>query len=290
MPVDPAVRRLLDELGEAEEFDLAAARAGMDAWAVAPDPEFAARIRETEVGGVPVRMYEPERPNAAPVLIWCHGGGYVLGTAAAVDPLAQFFGGQLGCRVVSVDYRLAPEDPFPAAVDDVLVVVSELGREGPIVIGGDSAGGGLAAAVCLVTRGDRLDVRAQVLLNPFLDVTLSFPSIAKFARGYGLNRAALQEFAKLYVGEGDPADPRCSPVLAPSVELLPPAVIMTAEFDPLRDEAEAYAARLREAGVTVRVRRWEGMVHGFFGMSEVTSAANESLEWTAAALAEVLGV
>lgn len=288
MSVDPAVRRLLDEWGEAEEFDLAAARAGMDPWVAVPDAALAARIRETRLAGVPVRIYEPDGGASALTIVWCHGGGYVLGTAAAVDPLARFFGDRLLCRVVSVDYRLAPEHPFPAALDDTVAVLRDLGRAGPTVMAGDSAGGGLAAAACLVTRDDDLDVRAQVLLNPFLDVTLSFPSIAEFASGYGLNRAALQAFAKLYVGDADPTDPRCSPALARSMERLPPAVIVTAEFDPLRDEAEAYAARLQEAGVAVRLRRWEAMVHGFFGMSEVTPAANESLEWTAAALAEVL--
>ncbi|HUR50399.1 MAG TPA: alpha/beta hydrolase [Acidimicrobiales bacterium] len=288
MPVDPAVRRLLDEWGETEEFDLAAARDGMAAWESPPEPAVAARFRDGEMGGVPVRVYEPDRAGAGPTIVWCHGGGYVLGTAAASDPLARFFGDRLECRVVSVDYRLAPEHRFPAAVDDVVSVVRELARRQPIVVCGDSAGGGLTAAACLATRDADLDVRAQVLLNPFLDLTLSFPSIAEFARGYGLNRASLEAFASLYVGDADPLDPRCSPVLAASLEGLPPAVIMTAEFDPLRDEAEAYARRLGEAGVAVRMRRWDGMVHGFYGMSEVTPAANESLEWATAALTEVL--
>lgn len=285
MPVDPAVRRLLDEWGESEEFDLATARAGMDAWAV-PDLEAPAgvAIEDGEIAGVPVRTYEPEADLGGPTLVWCHGGGYVLGTAGSADPLGRFFAARLGWSMVSVDYRLAPEHPFPAAVEDTVAVLRGLAEDGPVVMGGDSAGGGLAAAACLVTRADGVPVVAQVLLNPFLDATLSFRSVDEFARGYGLTRAALREFARLYVAGADPADFRCSPVLAESLEGLPPPVIVTAEFDPLRDEAEAYAARLADAGVRVEVRRWDGMVHGFFGMFDVTPTASESLEWTASAL------
>ena len=289
MPVDPAVRRVLDEWGEPEEFDLAAARVGMEAWLEAPTGADADRIREERVGGVNVRIYEPDGVGRGPTLVWCHGGGYVLGSAAATDPLALFFVDRLGWRVMSVDYRLAPEHPFPAALDDTLAVLRHVAGDGPVVLGGDSAGGGLAAAACLVARRDGLRVVGQVLLNPFLDLTLSFPSIDDFANGYGLTRRSLREFARLYVGDADPMDFRCSPVLAESFDGLPPAVIVTAEFDPLRDEAEAYAARLEAAGVPVRLRRWDGMVHGFFGMFDVTPAATEALEWTAAELRDLVG-
>ena len=285
MPVDPAIRRFLDEFGEAEDFDLAEAR---QAWAAAesgPDPS--SRITQAEIDGVRVRLHEAEAAAIGPTLVWCHGGGYVLGNAAASDPLARRFMEGLGCRVVSVDYRLAPEHPFPAAVDDTVAVLRAIGRSGPVVIGGDSAGGGLAAAACLTTRDEGLPVVAQVLLNPFLDVTLSSPSVDEFARGYGLTRGALRKFARLYVGEGDATDPRCSPVLSESFQGLPPAVVVTAEFDPLRDEAERYAALLREAGVRVELRRWDGMVHGFFGLFDLTPAAAESLQWTISALSEI---
>lgn len=280
---------MLDEWGEPETFDLAAARAGMDAWLAPPAEGDAARIGPQEIAGVGVRIHEADMAGAGPTLIWCHGGGYVLGSAAATDPLARFFVDRLGWRVMSVDYRLAPEHPFPAALDDTVAVLREVATGGPVVIGGDSAGGGLAAAACLLARDEGLPIAAQVLLNPFLDVTLSFPSIDEFARGYGLTRASLQEFARLYVGDADPADFRCSPVLAGSLRGLPPAVIVTAEFDPLRDEAEAYAARLAAAGVDVRLRRWDGMIHGFFGLFDVTPAAADSLEWTASAVAELTG-
>jgi len=300
------VRALLDEWGEADEFDLVAARAQMDAWQVpAGELPGGVAISASEIAGVPVRIYEPDHrgrtkpPHAgestpanaerAPTVVWCHGGGFVLGTAAVSDPLGCLFASRLGWPVVSVDYRLAPEHPFPAAFDDTLAVLRAALRQGPVVIGGDSAGGSLAAAACLTARDEGLDVAAQVLLNPFLDLTLSNPSIDEFARGYGLTRQALREFVRLYLADADPEDRRCSPLLAPSFGRLPPAVIVTAEFDPLRDEAEAYAARLDDAGVVVRARRWDGMVHGFFGMFEVTPAASEALDWTVAALAEVVG-
>lgn len=268
---------------------MAAARAGMDAWLVPPLEGDAQLIREDEIAGVAVRIYQPDAA-VGPALIWCHGGGYVLGSAAAADPLGRFFVDSLGWRVISVDYRLAPEHPFPAALDDTVAVLREVARTDTVVMGGDSAGGGLAAAACFVGREEGLPVVAQVLLNPFLDATLSFPSVHEFASGYGLSRNSLREFARLYVGDADPADVGCSPVLARSFEGMPPAVIVTAEFDPLRDEAEAYAARLQSAGVPVQLRRWDGMVHGFFGMFDVTPAAQQALDWTAAALREIAGV
>ena len=280
MPVDPAVRDLLAAWGEPGEFDLVATRKAFDVL----DPEVPGRfpvasVTDSEIGGVPVRTYEPAGPAVTPPLVWFHGGGFVAGTLNTVDPLCRMLTISTAAPVISVGYRLAPEHPFPAALDDCVAVVRGAGATGRIAVGGDSAGGGLAASVCQAVAGEGLPIAAQVLMNPLLDATLSFPSMDECATGFGLTRRNLEHFVELYVGGADPADPRCSPVLAPSLSGLPPAVIVTAEYDPLRDEGEAYARRLSEAGVTVRVRRWDSMVHGFVGLSGVTPAADEALTW-----------
>ena len=288
MPVDPAVRELLDAWGEPGEFDLRELRRGLEEMARAGgQPLPVAEVRDEMVAGVPVRTYRPDGPPRTPRLVWCHGGGYVAGDVDAVDPLCRLLANRTGAAVTSVDYRLAPEHPFPAAVEDCVAVLRELGNTGPLSVGGDSAGGGVAAAACLVLRGGETAVAAQVLLNPFLDATLSSASVDECATGYGLTRRYLERFAELYVAEGDPADPLCSPVLAPSLHGLPPAVIVTAEFDPLRDEAEIFGTRLHDAGGRAEVRRWNGMVHGFYGMWGVTPAAEEALDWTIETLVEV---
>lgn len=288
MPVDPAVRELLDAWGEPGEFDLAAARQGFSV----PSPDALERfpvgsVVDSEIAGVPVRTYEPTGPGPTPPMVWFHGGGFVAGTLDAVDPLCRALAISTASPVISVDYRLAPEHPFPAALDDCVAVVRAFASRGVVVVGGDSAGGGLAASTCQALVGEDVPIAAQVLLNPFLDNTLSFPSVDECAEGYGLTRSHLRHFAALYVGDADPADPKCSPVLAPSLAGLPPAVIVTAEYDPLRDEGETYARRLSEAGGAVRVRRWDSMVHGFAGLWSVTPAADEAMDWIATALAEL---
>ena len=286
--MDAAIRQYLDDLGESQPFDLAAAREAIDLLSAIPvDVVPVEVVFDAKVAGVPVRSYLPAGPPRILPLIWFHGGGWVAGSLDAVDPLCRALASTSGAALTSVAYRLAPEHPFPAALEDCVAVLRAAATDGPVVVGGDSAGGGLAAAACLALGDEDLPITAQVLLNPLLDATLSSPSIWEFASGFGLTRESLEEFARLYVGAGDPADPLCSPLLAPSLAGLPPAVIVTAEFDPLRDEGEDYAVRLAEAGVVVRVRRWDGMVHGFMGLWSVTPAAAEAMEWTVAALAEL---
>ena len=288
MPVDPAVRELLDAWGEPGEFDLAAAREGLSVLSEDAIERFPlASVVDSQIADVRVRTYEPGGPAFTPPLVWFHGGGFVAGTLDAVDPLCRALAVGTASPVISVDYRLAPEHPFPAALDDCVAVVRSVAEAGPVAVGGDSAGGGLAASTCQALAGEKVSIAAQVLMNPFLDNTLSFPSVDECAEGFGLTRRHLEHFAALYVGRADPADPRCSPVLAPSLRGLPPAVIVTAEYDPLRDEGEAYARRLREAGVEVCVRRWDSMVHGFVGMWDVTPAADEALAWIVETLREL---
>lgn len=286
MTVDPALAALLDAFDDGDAFDVAQARAGLDAFAAAVGAGApAVPYEDGAVAGVPVRRYLPRGPARAPELIWLHGGGWVTGSLAAVDTLCRSLASRTGAPLTSVGYRLAPENPFPAALEDCVAVLRA--ADGPVAVGGDSAGAGLAAAACLLTRD--LDLRAQVLVNPLVDATLSSPSIRLLGRGYGLTRGALEHFVDLYLGGSDPRDPRCSPLLTDDLSGLPPAVVLTAELDPLRDEGEAYAGRLREAGVPVASRCFDAMVHGFAGMTAVTPVADQALDWLVEELSRLTG-
>ncbi|MCU1675171.1 MAG: hypothetical protein JWN77_3284 [Frankiales bacterium] len=257
--------------------ELAQLRLGLDAFAAAVSvTEPVECVEDGLVGGVPVRSYG----TAAQVLVWAHGGGFVSGSLDAIDPVCRALSNRTGLRVVSVGYRLAPEHPFPAALEDVLTVVR--GTPGVLAVGGDSAGGGLAAAAAREAPG----LRALVLLCPWLDLTLTSPSVLEEGSGAGLTAEALRAFASLYTDQ--PADPRASPLLAPDLVGLPPVVVVTAEHDPLRDEGERYAARVVAAGGEAVVRRWAGTVHGFAGMTAELAEAAEAQDWVAQRLVEVL--
>jgi acetyl esterase len=278
--VDPALSGLLDAFDDGSPFDVHRARAVLDAFAA----ELAAGTRpgdaeDRELAGVRVRRYRPSTTPRGPALVWFHGGGFVTGSLDAVDPICRSVLTRTGAPITSVDYRLAPEHPFPAALEDGVAVLRAVAEQGPVAVGGDSAGGGLAAAACLAVRDEGLPVVGQLLVNPLLDCTLSQPSVDEHATGFGLTRDALERFVGLYLDGADPIDPRCSPLLADDVAGLPPTVVVTAEFDPLRDEGEEYAARLEAAGVPVAVRRFSGMVHGFVGMTALTPVAGEALDW-----------
>ncbi len=286
MTVDPTLASLLDAFEDGNELDIARVRTGLESFAVAVGAGApAVPYEEGVVAGVPVRRYLPPGPARGPSLVWLHGGGWVTGSRAAVDPLCRSLVARTGAPLTSVAYRLAPEHPFPAALDDCVAVLRA--TPGPVAVGGDSAGAGLAAAACLVDRD--LPISAQVLLTPLLDASLSSPSIRLLGSGFGLTRTALEHFVGLYLDGADPHDPRCSPLLAGDLAGLPPAVVVTAELDPLRDEGEAYAARLRDAGVPVSRRRYDAMVHGFAGMTALTPVAGQALDWLVDELVRLTG-
>jgi len=284
--VDPALASLLCAFDDGDALDVAQARAGLDAFALAVS-EGAPEVPYEDglLAGVPVRRYRPNGPARGPELVWFHGGGWVTGSLSAVDPVCRQITARTGAPLTSVGYRLAPEHPFPAALEDCVAVLRA--TPGPVAVGGDSAGAGLAAAACLLTRD--LPLLAQVLVNPLVDATLASPSITLLGSGFGLTRTALDHFVGLYLGGSDPRDPRCSPLLADDLSGLPPAVVLTAEFDPLRDEGEAYADRLCEAGVPVAARRFAGMVHGFAGMTAVTPVAEQAVDWLVDQLVRLTG-
>jgi len=222
---------------------------------------------------VPVRVYVPvDEPGPRPVLVYFHGGGWVIGDLETHDSTARKLAAASGVTVVSVDYRLAPEDPFPAAVDDCLAavrwVVDNAGDldvdPSRLAVGGDSAGGNLAAVAAGRLRDDGVPVAFQLLVYPVTDGTMGLPSYDENAEGYFLTRDTMAWFWDHYVGGEHRTNPLASPLHAPDEALagLPPALVITAEFDPLRDEGEAYAARLRDAGVPVESVRYDGLLHG----------------------------
>lgn len=227
---------------------------------------------------VPIRTYRPAA-GSRPLLMWFHGGGYVTGSLNAIDPTCRQLAVRADVDVVSVGYRLAPENRYPAALEDCVLAAEKLR---PDAIGGDSAGGGLAAAVAQRHAG----LRAQLLLCPWLDATLGLPSVRSNNPLEGLTETALQAFAELYAD--DTSDPGVSPLHAPDLGTAPPAVIVTGELDPLRDDGERYADRLRASAIPTFLRRWDGQGHGFPGMTAVTPAAEESLQWAGDVLRALL--
>lgn len=304
MPLDEEVRQLLALISPPgapalHELGVEQAREGMTAMLAAqPEPEPVAAVENRTFPGPvdarPVRIYRPEGEGPHPALVYLHGGGWVLCNLDTHDGTCRSLCNQAGCVVVSVDYRLAPEHRFPAGLEDCYAAVrwvaersSELGVDpARIAVGGDSAGGNLTAAVTLLARergGPRLV--HQLLVYPVTDARCDTASYEANAEGYFLTREAMRWFWQHYLpSEAHGADPLASPLRARDLAGLPPATVITAEFDPLRDEGEAYARRLEEAGVPVRHRRYDGVIHGFFGMGAVLPKARDAMALAAAEL------
>lgn len=245
---------------------------------------------QIDAGGVPAVAYTPRGDGPFPVLVFFHGGGWVIGDTDSHTPTCRELAARAGCVVVSLDYRLAPEHKAPAAVEDaiaatrwVLAHAGELdGDPQRVAVGGDSAGGNLAALVSQALPGE---LALQLLIYPAVDLTGSFPSVEENAEGYFLTKRAMEWFIGHYLDGSDVAadDPTVSPWFADDavVAATAPALVITAEFDPLRDEGEAYAERLQRLGVPVTVRRFDGLIHAFFGMTELLPEAVEANELAA---------
>ncbi|GAT69313.1 alpha/beta hydrolase [Planomonospora sphaerica] len=250
-------------------------------------------VRDGSAAGVPVRVYRADDgDHPLPVIVYFHGGGWVFGSVARNDALARDLAVRTGAVVVSVDYRLAPEHPFPAAADDALAAVRDVfarpaayGADPErIAVLGDSAGGNLAAVAAWQARDAGLRLAHQVLVYPVADVAMDTPSYRTYATGYGLGADEMAWFAAQY--GGDPADPRLAPLRLADKAGLAPATVLTAECDPLCDEGEAYAAGLAAAGVPVEYRCYAGAIHGFFGLPGFFDQAAEAREYAAARLKE----
>jgi acetyl esterase len=238
-------------------------------------------------GPIPIRVYRPQETGPHPLLVYFHGGGWVLGDLDTVDDVCRALCEVCRRVVVSVDYRLAPEHKFPAATDDALAAVRWAaahaealgGRAEGLAVAGDSAGGNLATVTALRVRDEGgPGIAAQVLVYPITDHDFDTPSYRLHETGYSLTRAGMMWFWEQYLARPEDADhPWASPLRTVDLTGLPPALVLTAEHDPLRDEGERYADRLREAGVPVRSVRFDGMVHGFFA----NAAWDLPQRWTA---------
>ncbi|GGO10355.1 esterase/lipase [Microbispora rosea subsp. aerata] len=256
-------------------------------------------IRDETAAGVPVRIYRPEPgEHPLPALVYFHGGGWVFGSVERNDALARDLAHRTGAVVVSVDYRLAPEHPFPAAADDAFGVVRDVHARPAfygvdarrVAVVGDSAGGNLAAVTAWLARDAGLRLAHQALIYPVVDVATDTPSYRAYGKGFGLDAAEMRWFIEQYAVDADRRDPRLAPIHLPDKSGLAPATVITAECDPLCDEGEAYARELAKAGVPVERWRYEGAVHGFFGLPGFFDQALEARDYLAARLRDALGV
>jgi acetyl esterase len=291
MPLDPRARRFLDLLAatnppSALSLSVAERRAALEQLLKFSGPQEAvAQVDEFEIAGpagaLPVRVYTPlgRTEESLPGVVYFHGGGLVAGSIATHDPIARALANSSGCRLVSVGYRLAPEWRFPAAVEDSIAAVrhvhahgAEIGVDGSrLVVAGDSAGATLAAVACQVlARADDLQPALQVLLCPILDYSGVSASRRDLAAGYLVDEETLAHDLRHYIPPGTVAsDPRISPLRSSDLRGVARAAIHSAEFDPLRDEAKAYADRLQAEGGTASYTCHAGMIHLFYGLAGV---------------------
>ncbi|SMY01146.1 alpha/beta hydrolase [Brevibacterium aurantiacum] len=305
MAIDPQFRTVLDRLAATGATPIvrdsvSATRAHYRTLALSRRgpgyvPEFVAAVTdeviETSNFPVAIRVYSPARERHR-VVVYLHGGGWVLGDLDTHDPVCRRVANELGAHVVSVDYRLAPEHPYPSALNDAIAAVTLASERYPgfdLIIAGDSAGANLAAGVALrmhIEGGPAL--AAQLLIYPATDPTMSHPSYRENADGYFLTRSDMAWFYDQYAPLSLRSEPALDLLGAASVDGLPPAVIATAEFDPLRDEGAAYASKLKSAGVPVRLVPGPGLIHGYFAFLGVVAAADRCSIATLNALNDIL--
>ncbi len=245
-----------------------------------------ASVEDSAVGEIPIRVYRPA-DGVLPALVYFHGGGWTIGDLLSADPMCRRLAAEAGCAVVSVDYRLAPEHPFPAAIEDSFAVTADVVRRAAdygvhpraVAVAGDSAGGGLAAVTARLARDEGLDLAHQLLMCPNTDSGLDTPSFTEFGEGYGLSATGMAWFFGHYIGLADRFDPRIAPLRAGDLSGMAPATIITAEYDILRDEGEAYAVALEAAGTPAEGRRFDGMIHNFVTLPEQFDDAAEARAW-----------
>lgn len=309
MPIDPQMQAFLDQqaaLGAPPLHQLtpeqirAGQRMQLEQAALYYTPEPVARIETRTIpaptGEIPIRIYTPEGDGPFPLLVFFHGGGWVIGNLDTHDDLCRALTNAAGCVVFAVDYRLAPEHKFPAATEDCYAATEwaadhtdELHADPKrIAVGGDSAGGNLSAVVTMMAR-DRggPNLIFQLLIYPATDFRGETPSHKENANAPILDTETMRWFSNHYLNsEEDKLNPVASPILASDFSNLPPALVITAEYDPLRDEGEAYAEKLKAAGVPATVRRYDGLVHGFFSFGVGVDKVQQAMVETAATLRE----
>jgi acetyl esterase len=304
----PEIRAILDDqerLGgpPAHLVAVAEARAGHEAEArkLSGPGEAVAEVRELEAPGpggtIPIRFYRPRTGAPPPVVAYFHGGGWVVGSWAGFDTVCRALANAAGALVACVDYRLAPEHPYPAALEDCLAATrwlagqaAALGADGArLAVTGDSAGGNLAAVTARRLRDEGgPPLRFQALVYPVCDAGLNTPSYREFADGHGLTALGMRRYWDLYLDGASGVTPDASPLRATDLAGLPPALVLTAEADVLRDEGEAYAEALREAGVPVTLSRYDGAVHGFWRWLAASELSRRAVGEVGAALRAAL--
>ena len=310
MPLDPQIQAMRDQrerdnvpplytmsLTEARAADLASIRAG------GGEPEPVHEVTDLTIAGpggaLPLRLYRPAGERPLPALLYFFGGGWVLGTVDTADGVSRSLANSSGALVAVAGYRLAPEHRFPAAADDCYAAVrwvaehaEEIGADpARLAVGGDSAGGNLAAGVALRARADGPALAGQLLVYPNTDQLADDPSMRAADDPFLFNRHSVDWYRRHYLANpGDAANPLASPLRAQSLAGLPPALVITAEFDPLRDQGEAYARRLAREGVQVELSRYPGMAHGFFTMIGTVDASRAAIEQAACRLREWFGL
>jgi acetyl esterase len=310
MPLDPHLAGLLELIAAAGNPPMSQAtpeqaRAGFRALTVdLRDPASLPPVASVEDitvpggdGDRPARVYRPSTPGPLPTIVLLHGGGFVLGDLDTHDVTARTLANECDAVVVSVDYRLAPEDPWPAGVEDAIAAtrwaasaLATLGGDSRLAVAGDSAGGNLSAVVAQVMRDEGIDLAGQLLLYPVTDRRGTYPSHEENGTGYFLDLDTMMWFDEQYVGhlpDVDLTDPRLAP-LHGNLAGVAPTVLVVAEFDPLRDDGLAYAAALDAAGVPVEVRAFPGMIHGFADMGRHSPAAQAAIDETCALFRKVL--
>jgi acetyl esterase len=291
--LDPGIQRVLDGINAAEgppahEVPIEQARAGheQETAQLSGPGEDVAEVREVELPGavpIPVRIYVPLEP-ARGVIAYFHGGGWAVGSLDSFDAVCRALANESGAIVASVSYRLAPEHRFPAALEDCAAATRGLARlypDEPLAVAGDSAGGNLALGVA---RRLRDELAAQALIYPVCDAGVNTPSYRDFEERYGLTADGMRRYWDLYLDGADGLQPDASPLRADDLAGLPPTFVLTSEFDVLRDEGEAMAEKLREAGVEVTHRRYDGTIHGFWRWMAATPRTREAIAEVGAAL------
>lgn len=307
MGLDPQARFVLEQMEAAgappmHTLTPEEARKTADFSQLAGIPEEVGKVENRTIpspkGEIPVRIYTPKGQGPFPALIFYHGGGWVIGNLDTVDVPCRLLTNRANCVVISVDYRMAPEHKFPAAAEDAYAAFRWVVENGFLIqvdadrvaVGGDSAGGNLAAVVALMDKeSTNPSLAFQLLVYPVTNHSYETESYQENADGYLLTKDSMIWFWNHYLREKqDGQNPYASPLLAENLSGLPPALVITAEFDPLRDEGEAYVNRLKEAGVQVEHTRYNGMIHGFFWMPGVLEQGRKAIEQAANALTKAL--
>jgi len=308
MPLDPQARAMIDRtvalnLPPTSQMTPAEARASVRERSAALPREDVASVRDHQVavpgGTITVRVFTPQGSGAKPALVYFHGGGWVTGDIETHDGICRTLANAADCVVASVDYRCAPEHKFPTAAEDAYAATRWVVEQGAalgvdtrrLAVIGDSAGGNLAAAVALMARDRKGPALAfQVLVYPVTDCDFERPSYIENAEGYNLTSESMRFYWDQYApGAADRVHPYASPMRAASLAGLPPALVITAEYDPLRDEGEAYARALGAAGVPVAHTRYPGMIHAFFRFTNILDAARAAVAEVVAALQKAWG-